>query len=460
MRLDSREFRRWIPMLVALGLAALFNSWVLSPKHFFFADDWGWLMRAEFLPWRESIHLLPTSIYNDRPGGELIIRLMYQAFWLRPGPFNLLWLLIHLCNCGVYFVVVSRQLPPVRAMLATILVGCWFSTLTAVQWVGAVFDLTVVTWCLLTLYCYIKATEVRRHAWLPALAALALHFLAIRTKELALAMIVVLAAWDFLLLRNADLWVRLRRLLPHVLLTLVFLVIYARLYTSGKQMLDSGVYAISLTPATIMDGVGYYFAQAFYAFVPGLNVTNIAAGLVFAALVALLACTSRFGLASLVSAAALCAAVLLLAKQRHPLYLYAPHFFVAAVICSVSLKSRWATAATSISVAALLAWPAYTGYWRDARNFVLVKGGYSQTLFYDYADLMKSSAIPGRVRVAISDPYFDPFSWGPGSAIQIYHKKQDIRVDVESLTTMTTAGCADSGTVCLVEADGRLRRDQ
>ena len=73
---------RWLPLLVAVIAALWFNRWVLDPAHFFFADDWGWLERAQFGPWQNSIHLLPTAIYNDRPVGELLIRGLYEVFWL------------------------------------------------------------------------------------------------------------------------------------------------------------------------------------------------------------------------------------------------------------------------------------------------------------------------------------------------------------------------------------------
>jgi hypothetical protein len=67
-----------LPLLVAVVAALLFNSWVLDTAHFFFADDWGWLERAHFHPWRETIHLFPNALYNDRPVGELVIRGLYR----------------------------------------------------------------------------------------------------------------------------------------------------------------------------------------------------------------------------------------------------------------------------------------------------------------------------------------------------------------------------------------------
>ena len=39
--------------------------------------------------------------------------------------------------------------------------------------------------------------------------------------------------------------------------------------------------------------------------------------------------------------------------------------------------------ALTLAVALLLYWPAHTGFLRDARNFVLIKGNYSKILYYD-----------------------------------------------------------------------------
>lgn len=447
----------WVLAMVAAVLA--FNSWVLDARHFFFADDWGWLWRAAFQPWRETIQWLPTSVYNDRPGGELLIRLMYAFAGLRAGPYNLVWLCLHSLNCVLFYALLARVMPPLRAALAAVLAGCWFSTLTAVYWVGAVFDLLAATWCLSALLAYLAACAAlsARRRWGLAAAALAFHFFAIRTKELSLALVVVFAAWDLLLLRNVSWGARGRRLLPHALLTGLFLIVYGRLYSSASHSLDGSAYALSLSADSVLEGIGYYFAQAFYAFTPGSQVTNIGAGFAFAALVAAVSACSRVGIAAFLSAGATCAAVLLLSHQRHPLYLYVPHFFIAAALCAAFPRSRVASALLVALVALLIAWPAYTGFLRDARGFVLQKSAYSQSLFYDYADIMHAAAPPRVVHVAVAETYFDPFSWGAGGAIQIHHHDPTITADVVALPGLGGIDCRAPGVLCLREAQGRLR---
>jgi hypothetical protein len=452
-----------VPMLVAVVVALLFNRWVLDPAHFFFADDWGWLERAQFGPWRDTIHLLPTAVYNDRPVGELLIRGLYTIFWLRHGAWNQVWLALHALNVVLLVLLVRPWLPPARLLLAALLAGCWFSTLTAVHWVGAVFDLLGATLVLGSVLSYQHAVlcvnpgTARRWCWLAL--SLLLHLAAIRTKEFALGLVAVLAFWDWLLLRRDGWRQRCLRLAPHVVLTVIFVTAYGLLYQQQSRTLDGGVYGLSLTAHGVLEGIGWYFAQAFYAFVPGSNATHVSVGLLFAAAVLGLALCSRLGIAAMLSAAVLMAAVLLMSKQRHPLYLYVPHFFIALALCAPFPKRRLVTAGLALLVALLLYWPAHTGFLRDARNFVLIKGGYSKSLYYDYARLMQTGKPVSPVTIAVSEVYFDPFSWGSGDALRLYHKDKRIQVQVIALQAGVDP-CAAAVGSCFVERQGHLVKQQ
>lgn len=446
-----------LPMLVAVAAALAFNAWVLDPAHFFFADDWGWFERVHFHPWRETIHLFPVVLYNDRPVGELLIRGMYRLFWLRHGAWNQAWLAMHALNVGLLVLLVRPWLPPFRAALAGVLAACWFSTLTAVHWIGAVFDLAGATLVLGTMLAYQQGvlTGGRRWPWLAL--SLVLHLAAIRTKEFALGTVAVLAIWEFVLLRQGGWRERCLRLSPHALLAAVFVVLYALLYREQHAALENGAYGLSLSVPGVLEGVGWYFAQAFYAFVPGSNETHVGIGFAFAAATVAIACCSRAGIAALASAAVLMAAVLLLGQQRHPLYLYVPHFLIAIAVCAPFPRRRMAGIVLALLVALLVYWPVHTGFLRDARNFVLIKGGYSKTLFYDYAALAQQGKPVSPVTIAVSETYFDPFSWGSGDAVRLYHDDDAIEVRVVALQAGVDP-CAEAAGSCFVEREGHLAR--
>lgn len=225
--------------LLATAAAALaFNAWVLNPAHFFFADDWGWLERAHFHTWRETVHLFPRALYNDRPVGELAIRGLYEIFWLRHGAWNQVWLAVHALNAALLVLLARPWLPPFRLLLAGLLAACWFSTLTAVHWIGAVFDLLGATLVLGTLLAYQHAVLSAGRKWPWLVLSVVLHLAAIRTKEFALGMVAVLAIWEFVLLRRDDLRARWLRLAPHAALAALFLVRYMLLYKQQHAAME------------------------------------------------------------------------------------------------------------------------------------------------------------------------------------------------------------------------------
>lgn len=460
---DSSSRPAWIRLLPWLAYIAVIavttigvSGWTLNRAHYFYADDWGWLERAAFGDWHDLLRLAPTHIYNDRPAGQVFIELMYRWFGLDAHAYNILWLLLHVFNSILLFILAARELPRNRALMAALLAGCWYSTLIAVHWVAAIFDLAGATWCMLCLLFYLQATKQSRWAPLWLFGAVCMHVLAIRTKEFALAMIAVLACWEFLLVESRDLRGRLLRLAPHVLVTLVYVLIYLRLYEAQKAFVSAGIYRMSISPAGILENTVFYLAQAFYVPEKWSGHAALLAGFMLLAGVVLLGCSSRKALAAVISACALMAAVLLMPNQRNALYLYAPHFLLALALCTVAPRNRFATLATGVLVAVLISWPFFSGNWRSSRNFYLNIGTYSQQLFVDYAKLMDGRPIPKPLTIGVSRTYFDPFSWGKGTAMRIRSGNPDVTANVVKLAGPQDDVCARVSGTCLIEHDGHL----
>ena len=462
----SQRTRYLLAFAVVLVVAFVYNIWVLDPRHFFYADDWDWLRRSQFLDWSSSLRILPQRIYNDRPVGAIIIRLIYDGFGLRYEPYNLLWLLIHVANCGILLLIARTVISPSRALLAGLLAACWSSTLTAMSWIGAIFDLVGATWCMLALLLYIYAARRNRGAKVLMLGALVFHVLAIRTKEFALALIVLLAAWDWLLLEAPGWRTRLRRLAPHAAITAIYVVVYLYFYLINRPtVVVAGAYQVSISVGTIVENLAYYFSTAFYLrdmvafqglWIAGLSITLVVLGA---------SLFSRVGWAALVAATSLLAVVLLLGNQRSPLYLYAPHFFLALALCSTRMTSKLATALTALFVCLLVAWPWHTRSVQNVRNFVLSNGAYSKGLFDDYKQIMRDQPAPRHVTIAVTRPYFDPFTHGSrkqgtGDALRIYYRDPSITVDVIKEEAGMSPPCTTVVGVCLQEQSGHLVRIQ
>lgn len=443
--------------VLAVVLAAVaVNIWTLNSAHYFYADDWGWLERVAFGRWNDLLRVFPQQIYNDRPSGEVFIFLMFRIFGLDSHPYNVLWLALHVFNCLVFLALGRRVLPDNRAFLAAVLAAAWYSTLIAVHWIGAIFDLAGATWCLLCLLFYLKASDGGRAApWFTAASVLML-VLAIRCKEFAVVMVVVLASWEFLVLERRPLRDRIGRLAPHILVTLVYGLVYWNIYRMSPSFVSGGIYQVSLSIPTVLENAGYYFAQAFYLpdkWAPWGGYVALTAAV-------LIGCTSRVSLAGLISATALMAAVLVMPQQKNALYLYAPHFFMAISLCAVRLRDLRASVATAILVALLVAWPFYSHDWKWSRDFYLTTGGYSENLANDYVRLMYGEPVPEQLTIGVRQTYFDPFSWGHGAFLRIHYHDPRVKADVVKLAGPDDDICALVDGLCLVERDGQLVKQQ
>ena len=443
----------YVACLLTVGISAVGVSiWSLNAAHYFYADDWGWLERVAFDGWSDVLRVLPTRIYNDRPAGEVFILLMYKIYGLESHPYNVLWLSLHVLNCMVFFTLIRKFLPTSRALIGAVLAATWYSTLLAVHWIGAIFDLAGATWCLLCLLFYLESSKPSR--WSPFLLAgsVLMQVLAIRCKEFAIALVVVLASWEFLVIEGLSFRRHLVRLTPHILVTLIYGVIYLRLYYANAAFVGSGAYKISLSIPAIMANAAYYFSQAFY--VPETWPSAVGYGLIV--LVVILGLSSKQALAAVLSSAALMAAVLVMPNQRNALYLYAPHFFLACALCTVRLRSAAITLATAAFAAIVISWPFYSNQWMWSRSFYLGQGRYSLGLMDDYLQQMAGLPPPDSLTIGVKKTYFDPFSWGHGASLRIYYRDRLINASVIELKDIKDDVCKNVGGVCLIEQSGHL----
>lgn len=445
-------------LAVILVLAVLVTGWTLNARHFFYADDWAWLQYSEFRGWEYVLRLFPEKLYNDRPGGEIFVLVVYRLFGLDSHPYNVLWLCLHLINCVLFYLILWKILPASRALLGVLLASCWYSTLIAVHWIGAIFDLAGATWCLATLALYVLPDRNKGNRFFWVAAVIVTHVLAIRTKEFSLALIAVLASWEFLLMEHSGWRDRLWRLAPHTLITLVYACIYFVLYEKSRSFVTGGAYKIAFSVPVILDNLSNYLAQAFYVPPSWGDSANRWVGGSLLCVLLMAGLVSKQVMAGLISALALLAAVLFMPNQRSMLYLYAPHFFLAMAMVAVVPKAKAATAVLLIAIVALVALPFLTFQWKWDRDFYLGQGKYSHRLFDDYIALMHGQEPPSEFTIGVTRPYFDPFSWGAGSAVRVYHHEARLRVKIVKMTGPDDDICAKVSGLCLMEKGVRLVR--
>ena len=457
---------------VALGLAVVatvaiawvFNWWALDARNFFFADDWGWLGRAEFRPWEWVGRLWPDRMYNSRPIGEALIVGLYAVFGLEPVAHHHVLLLLHALNGALLVLVLWPHVMPVRAVIGAALAVTWHVALGPVGWLGAIFDLLATTWCLAAVLLYRRALDGRGPALPWALAAAFAYLLAVRTKEFAIGLVLVLLAYEFLF-GLGDKRIRLRRLAPSLVVAAVIGARYAWLIATRVPE-PGDPYNPGFSVAAMASAALEYLQYLTYT-------TSAPAYVALAGLIAFVAIVgasrSRLAVWGLAAALILLLPVLILPAQRTPLYLYAPHFFLAAALVAPWPRSRAVTVLAAAVCVALVAWPLIGGLVRNDRTFALANGSYSRGLWEQFRRLPPATAEYLRVDRA----YFSPFGYGARSpetaavrpsrqvtAVHILRGDSSFPVVVsEAMPPLVEAFCthADAGSRLLDEQAGRLQ---
>lgn len=427
-------------------------AWLLGRDLFFHADDWDWLARAHFYQGSDQAGLLPQKPYNDRPVGAFLIRLGYNAFGLSPQAFHAAAVTLHALNALLAFALALRLLPAHRALIAGVLSAAWFAANAAVGWTAAVFDLAGATFCLATIFLY--GLEGRRQ-WMWRLAAIACHVLAIRTKEFGLGLLLALFAWE-LFVADTPNW---RRLLPHVLVTLVYATAYAFLFADAPMR--GGPYQADVSIPALLESLWIYLRM--------LGNGYLWSALALAGVCVVHAVTrNRVGLFGMAAAIAVLAAVLPLSIHRDALYLYAPHFFAAISVASLGFGG-WGSALAAMLALVLITTPLVDGTRARAQRDARVQGRYASALYEDIRDWMVGRGAVKGVVVHVAQPYLSPFlqgharltrfnPWllGPGDAIKIAISNPHAVVRVPDNLDEAIADCRNLRLPLLVERNGRL----
>ena len=421
-----------IGIAVILATTFLYNGWLLDPRIFFFADDWVWLFYGEFLPWRDYLMVFPDQIYNDRPVGAAFIKALYQIFGFDRFAFQIVLLSLHAINSVLIYEIAARYTGFAGALLTALLAATWSSTLTAVGWPAAIFDLLGATLCLSTLFfrqLAIRSGNGVRYDFLGA----ACYLLAIRTKEFALGLIVVLLLMN-LVVERQRLRATLKQLLPYLIVFATYAFWYLHLIVTNPPFSGSP-YALDFSVQTILASLGFFVSTAFYGEIIGaMAVASLIVGLA----VALIAAGEEarriavFGLAGFVI---LLGPTLLLATTGdtayHSLYLYAPHFFLALVIGALCVKRIVpAVIAVALSLVVLVT-PMWVSYKQNRVNFYLGRGEISRAEFFAAVRLLSPLPKGATVYVSGVEPFHNPFSSGPGLSLKTAFKDRTIDVVVE-----------------------------
>ena len=415
-------------MIVVVLCSYLYNRWLLDPRTYFHADDWNWLGRGEFWPWSEYAAVLPEAAYNDRPVGAAFIKLLYQLFSLDHRAFQLVLIAIHALNCAVLYLFSMRYVGRTASLFAAALAAMWFSTLDAIGWSAAIFDVLGATLCLLTLLCRQYALRAGNDLRFD-LAGAVCYLLAIRTKEFALGTIVLLFAMGLSLDRRSFRETA-KALWPYVAVFIVYAVVYAQLLVTAPP--SSGPYQLQFNFENLLTNLQFHFLTAFdRQFVGRLTVLSL-----FVCM--LVAIASANGTARRVAGFGLLGFLVTLGptlllphgpeSDYHALYLYAPHFFLALSFGATLGGGLLSGVLTLVVVTVILVAPTWSGLRRDIQAYYFELGQSNSRMMESALAVLGSVSPSSTIVIAGVKPYFNPFSAGPGDSLRVALKDRSIAV--------------------------------
>lgn len=443
-----------------ITLVAYFSQrWLLDPRAFFYQDDWQWFWRSEFLGWNLDVFpVLPAAIYNDRPVGAAFLKALYQLFSVDHRSFQVALLAVHALNCVLLYMVAQRYATLIGALAAAVLAATWFSANTAAGWSAAIFDLLGATFCLAVVLLRIKALNAR-NAIPYDLAGALCYFLAIRTKEFAIGMIVVLLLMSVLVERQS-LRRTLRELWPYLLVFAILAAKYGHLLAVAPRQAGDP-YALTFSLAGVITNLDYFASALLYgpSGAEPLWITAILAAFVIAFLLSGSRArrVATWGIASFV---VLLGPVLFLPARLDALYIYAPHFFVALAIGALVSGRVVPTAFAVVVVAGVIALPHRTDSRKNVIAWTYEKGETNRELYYSAVAALTPIAKGSTVFIAGVERIHNPFWIHPGNALNVAFKDVGLKVVTEKPTAeLVAAFCDAKEPRRFLLVDGRRVRD-
>jgi len=200
----------WIHVALILLSGIVFCGWGLSRTNFFQFDDYSWQWNTLNTSFGDLFNVIPIAPYNDRPVGAVLIKGLFSLFGMNEVAHHAVLLLFHLVSSLLLYAVISLILRdyfrnPSRKWMgdlpwisAVLFAGWSTSTVRAVYWDSAVFDLLAGFFVLVASGFYFLAQEEKGRIWKSLICLLA-YGLALRSKEMSVllpCMLACITAWQ------------------------------------------------------------------------------------------------------------------------------------------------------------------------------------------------------------------------------------------------------------------------
>lgn len=425
---------QWFLPLLIVGLVAFINLKFAYSYQFFVGDDWDWLYTAQFSTVSQIFTILPGAVYNDRPVGALVVKLMYTLFGLNSDAFYLFQLGVHLVNCLLLFWIAKQYIGASGAALAAVLAGTWVVANDAVFWTAAVFDLVGATACLLSIFLWQLGVRQNRWVWI-VLGAL-VYFLSIRTKEFAISLPIIILFISYLL-EKQSLRTSITRLWPYWLVMGVMGVWYGVLMQKSAIVGNSDAYGLHFSG--VLENLNYYLGTMFYENLwdPQRRVWNalhefmiLVAAILWVLAVVRTAYYRKVFIVCAIGFLGLLGPTLLLKNHLGQLYLYAPHFFLAMAIGALyplGLIYRIVIPALSI---ALVAFPLSSQWFHDKRDYYVSHTLQTRVQFELFQKHLSQIAPGSQVFIA-NLAQWNPFDYQGGKPLMVMRQDASLGLQID-----------------------------
>lgn len=239
-----------IGYICGLILASTFYSWRFA---YFWLDDFNnlfWVQQQSFarMLW---YNINPFADFF-RPFGMLVYWIFWRAFGLTPLPYHTFAWILHTANVFLLYVLLSRIVGSRYAAAVGALVFCFRSNFVDIYWsFGTIFELLA---CLLVFTAILIYASEFSYSRLLIVAVL--YLLAIKSKEMAVTLPVILLLYDLCIRKEKF---DPRRLAWYAALG-VFTVVwsYVRFLSMGSDS-PANPYYMDFSVITMGRGYGWYF---------------------------------------------------------------------------------------------------------------------------------------------------------------------------------------------------------
>jgi uncharacterized integral membrane protein len=232
--------------------ALLFNTYRLYKGTYFWLDDFNnlyWVQQASFSRMMGYI-LNPVSSYF-RPAGMMCYWTLLRFFDLNPSAYHGLAWSLHAVNTALIYVALKRFTQSRFGAAVGAMLFASQPLFANIYWnFGTIFELVAAFFSLLGIILW----TVERRGWSHVIFASVALLLAMKGKEIAVAIPIIWITYDLLVRKEMNLRIVAQWLLPSAL------ALWYGLARGGMRgTLSSDPYYMDISAATLVSGFGMYF---------------------------------------------------------------------------------------------------------------------------------------------------------------------------------------------------------